>query len=236
MASPTTTVDMVFDVILVDLLLKQYLGPRSAFSLRRVNKTVKRLADTPNIWTEYIRLWGGRPTSIPWGSEHRSSEFEMFRDLMFLERHIQLVPPVRSRYNEDYVCSVTRLVFRRDALLVEFSVVGDMSLGTLQGPSHSGLFLCEPIGFGTVIASSRPSECLLSADDEEQNYAGFLCYPFSFDAMLGSRLRFQYGIAGYSCPQLAELNPEFCKTHHLEHLATPGVRNRGHTLIHYGRV
>jgi hypothetical protein len=92
-----------------------------------------------------------------------------------------------------YHCTVTSfgIDLENEVAYISFNVRGDMSLGDLQHPNVSKLFVDD-------IEVGSPA-CLLDVDDCRSNYVGFLRFGLStFEVVEVKGWKFQFGKSGYS--------------------------------------
>jgi len=95
-----------------------------------------------------------------------------------------------SRFNEYYFCDIVRLEFNQNDFNVHIEVRGNGSLGPIQDPERSRLFIgtnLNPIPYRTISFSVRESNVV----------KGFFNYD-SFHLVPGRNMFFQFGVTGYS--------------------------------------
>lgn len=120
---------------------------------------------------------------------------------------------VKSTYNAQYQCTITRLVLDHTRLEIVISERGDGSLGPIQPPEYSRVTLTAKAGAARALAL-RTSRW----DKLDSNTAiGSLVYDVAplFEAAEGARLTFTYGSAGYSAATLLVWGRDVIERHGL---------------------
>lgn len=112
--------------------------------------------------------------------------------LTFIRRQVvQLHDPGVSRYNKDYCCTVSRVTeVGWGVLRIEFSVVGNMSLGQLQNPAKSVLTFWE----NGLSLSKFPASHKYDYYDLKSRVTGSLTYE---GVPMHGQVGFTYGTGGY---------------------------------------
>merc|ERR1712146_797122 len=99
-----------------------------------------------------------------------------------------------SKYNKDYQCTVIKAEqIGERRLAVDFKVVGNMSYGRLQDPSHSRLKWPEN-GSAREIGRHVGSK-VYTKEDWEHCIEGTLCFD---DVPMDRTVHFRFGSSGYS--------------------------------------
>lgn len=136
------------------------------------------------------------------GAEHEHAVAESIGGIFVSPRIAWREQPAgtQSRYNAAYVCDVTALGidFANNLVYVRFNVRGDNSLGPLQAPTSSRLFVDETEV--RVAAHTYDAE-------SETSYSGCLRFDLpviqDVDALTVTEIEFMFGQSGYSMMLLA---------------------------------
>ncbi len=99
---------------------------------------------------------------------------------------------VCSRFNENYFCTVKALEHNENELRVHFEVQGNMSLGKLQNPLMSRIYITEDSKGGFY-----PMFAKLETNDDKYKINGYFSYNIK-RFKEGSRYFFSFGKSSYS--------------------------------------
>lgn len=110
--------------------------------------------------------------------------------------------PLTSTFNDAYMAAVSKLVFTEEGCAVHFEVIGDGSLGDLQGAEASTLS-------AGGVDSGAPTAVFTT--DEPLKKVGTFSFKLTSEQPFGP-LVFKYGESGYSEVVLLDLTEEFANT------------------------
>jgi len=111
-----------------------------------------------------------------------------------------------SRYNANYFCKVTKIVFSPNSLTLHIDERGNNTLGAIQNPRASKL-TSDTVSFPLL-----RSEFTIA--DSKRQYLGYLIYDTS-KLQKGMKVYFEYGESGYSKIHLFTFNDEFIQQQNL---------------------
>ncbi|CAF1304611.1 unnamed protein product [Rotaria sp. Silwood1] len=122
-----------------------------------------------------------------------------------------------SRFDENYFCTIEKILLWPDKIRIYIDERGDNSLGGIQHPRHSTIAYLEENStnfYGhntTTVCDSN-----FSIADEKAQYLGYLDFVIniSFDC-IGKVLYFQYGHSGYSMTKLFHIKQSFIDKYNL---------------------
>jgi hypothetical protein len=122
-----------------------------------------------------------------------------------------------SKYNKEYFCEINGVTIENGyhfMVQVNFHVHGDNSLGKLQDPRSSRLFLDKHI--------AKMSAHHFEIEDLQKECKGSLTYYALAKHDKPDYIMFVYGAGGYERVMLLEFNEEMVNTWHLHNILKPG--------------
>ncbi|CAF0772127.1 unnamed protein product [Adineta ricciae] len=132
-----------------------------------------------------------------------------------------------SQYNEDYVCTIQKVLLFPGKIRIYIDERGDNSLGSIQEPTTSTVALVDPdMCYYNENERLLPDGSEFSIADTRSQYLGFLDYSVTLTAEhMDKTFIFRYGHYGYSVARLFELDKTFIDRHNLSPLIKPNINN-----------
>ncbi|KAL0487309.1 hypothetical protein AKO1_012196 [Acrasis kona] len=190
-------------------------SPNELAVLSLVCKDAYVWMNSDESWMQLLKFW--RPNMNGNGPQiltHQSCK-EYFKNEIFY----RFGAPVEavSYFNDNYYCNISRVEVsnvngEEVVFKITFHVHADNSLGPLQNPRNSKLFINDKE------ASINRKGSKLRINNPESEIAGCLLYIHRQQIQVGDIVQFSYGSSGYDFAPILTFDNETCNKNHIHNV------------------